>query len=117
MNQFFENNVAAKEVTPITVRATAGGDTTVIAAPGAGKRLRIYSASLSQQGTAAADASLKVSGSDIFKARLSNDGRQTFWGDGRSYYTLPENIALVANITDQASDSFDINVNYTLETV
>lgn len=117
INEFLSLNLAPKNLIPLSTRIADGSAAVAVVAGVAGKRIRLWWASLSQQGTAAADASLRAltGGTDFFKVKLTNDGRQAFFNPPRGYYELADGAGLFAVIDDQATDSFDVNILYTVE--
>jgi hypothetical protein len=111
-------NVDVQEagVTPATVSASTSGETTVVAAPGAGNKLRLYWMHIASEpdNGAKVTASLRfdTGGTDFVSVPLSQYGgvfAHSYKG-GRSYYDGGENEALIVNLS--AAQDVTVNVDY-----
>lgn len=117
----YEDRVLApKELSVLTVRISdASSNAEIIPTPGAGKRLRLYGASISQMGTGNASVALRwlTGGTDFFKKQIPNSGIEaTVPGlNGRNYIQSDDDQGLFLVATDQATDLIDVNVAYTIE--
>lgn len=90
----------ANPETPVSVNATASGDTTVIAAPGAGLSLHICKGSLINGGAAAIVAGLQESGSatSVWAGEWGSDGGGALFDFGARCRKLTANTALQVNL-------------------
>lgn len=96
---------------PVTVNATASGNTTVIAAPGASTSLYICRGSMHNSGAANVVAKLQdgAGGTDRFAAELASEGGGTIFDFGDRGWKLTANTLLNVNL-DAAGD---VRVNIT----
>lgn len=89
----------ANPETPVTVTATASGDTAVIGTPGAGVSLHIVKGSVHNAGGTAQTVRLQENGSatDIWEADLAPDGGGSLFNFGERGWKLTANTGLDVN--------------------
>jgi len=108
----------AYQVNDVATTIASAGDNTIIAAPGAGYRLKLLSITLQKEGaTATAQTVLSKRGSTTFRRVILTDqamGYDKTWPVGREK-RLGENEALIVNL-DQAI-SVGVTVEYEIEAV
>jgi len=117
INEHAAIQLAPKKLTPVHVNKAAGGEVTIVSAPGAGKRIRLYRCEITQDGTAAGKMSLRwgTGATDFYLQSVGKAGAPVVFGDGRNYVEGPDNTALLGNVEDQAADDADFNALYTIE--
>ena len=106
-----EGNADAARNVPVSVAATAVGDTAVLAAPGVGFQRVIFGVYLSNNDSAKVIARLQESGAaiDFVTASLAADGGGVVLSFGSFGWTLAENVGLDVNLP--AGGPFDVFVN------
>jgi hypothetical protein len=95
---------------PVTVNATASGDTTVISAPGAGVSIHVCKASVHNRDTANRVVSLRdgAGGTIRWRAEIASEGGGSLIDFGDRGWKLTANTALVVNL--DAAGNCDVNV-------
>jgi hypothetical protein len=95
---------------PVTLNATASGDTTVIAAPGVGQRIHVCKASVHNRAGSARVVSLTdgAGGTVRWRAEIGSNGGGSLIDFGDHGWALTANTALVVNL-DAAGD-VDVNI-------
>lgn len=116
-NEFLSKQMQPRKLNVAYVNITAGGSNkVVIAAPGAGSRLRVYGVLVSQDGTALDVASFHFSGgTKVGTVRVLSGGAPVELPIRGGYVEGEDNESLQVDVTDQASDDWDITVYYTKE--
>lgn len=116
-NRFDERNVAKQRLLVATINVTAGATDDIIAAPGAGKRIRVYGIFVTQVGTATEkfSAQFEASSRVVFSQDVVNDGQQNGGMFGGHFVESDGNEALQYTVPDQASDDATFTVFYTVE--
>jgi hypothetical protein len=95
---------------PVTVNATASGDTTVIAAPGAGVSIYVCKASVHNRDSTNRVVALRdgTAGTIRWRAEIANEGGGSLIDFGSRGWKLTANTALVVNL--DAAGSVDVNI-------
>lgn len=95
---------------PVTINATASGDTTVIAAPGASLSLYVQRGSLHNRGASTNVVSLRdgTAGTIRWRAELAADGGGSIFDFGDLGWKLTANTLLATNLT--ATGDVDVNI-------
>jgi len=116
-NRFEERNVGRVNLSVKVVNVVAGADDIeILAAPGAGKRYRVYGVVITQQGTAAADFLVRFEDNkDVLGAIVPNDGTPVTDKLNGQYVEGDTNQGLDVDVENQASDDATIVVYHTVE--
>jgi hypothetical protein len=95
---------------PATINATASGDTTVIAAPGAGVSIYVCKASVHNRDATNRVVALRdgTGGTIRWRAEIANEGGGSLIDFGARGWKLTANTALVVNL--DAAGSVDVNI-------
>lgn len=119
-NRYQEKNVGRLELSTKIVSIDGTGDVgnnvELIAAPGAGSRLRVFGVVVTQAGTAKADVNIHfASGKSVLNAQVPNDSHPVTDKLNGNFVQGDTNEALQYDITDQALDDAEITVYYIVE--
>jgi len=117
-NRYKEKNVGHQRLSSIGVTISAGGNNLeLIAAPGAGKRLRVFGVIVDNNGTAAADVVIRfgTSGQVIFDNTLPTGSDPLPVMFSPHYVEGGSNVNLQADVNDQATDDVKVTIYYQVE--
>jgi len=111
--------VSSGGFTPVTTLLVNNGDTTLVAAPGSGHRIRVLGYKFSNRSTASTSPRVSLrfgAGSLVFTATLASSGGMVNWQFGshleKPYWEGGDNMALIGNLSGAFADGVDVTVTY-----
>ena len=117
-NRFPEKNMAHQRLLTEPVTLTSGGNNQeLIAAPGAGKRLRVFGVVVDNNGTAEADVVIRfgTAGTVVLDQTFSTGGKPFSLMLAPHFVQGNTNTNLQCDLNDQTTDDVKITVYYQVE--